>query len=251
MKFDSKVVLITGAGAGIGQATAIMFAKEGAIVVINSITPKNGQETLKLVEQYSKGLYVQGDVSVSVDAERLVNRTVEEFGRLDVLVNNAGIVIPGRVDNMLEEDWDKTMSINLKGAFLVSKYAIQQMKKQGRGAIVHTSSILGIKGVKERAAYGASKGGIIALTKAMAADYLDDNIRVNCVCPGTVYTPSLERRINAFENPQKAKQDFIDLQPMGRFGDVDEIASAILFASCEEVGFMNGTALVIDGGMAI
>ena len=204
MRFKNKVILVTGSGTGIGRATAIMFAKEGAKVTINNLTQRNGKETLKMVKKYSKGLYIRGDVSVSSDAERMITKTVEKFGRLDTLINNAGIVIPGRIDNTSEEDWDKTMKINLKGVFLVSKYAILQMKKQGGGIIVNNASIVGIKGVKDRAAYGASKAGVVGITKAMAIDYLQDGIRVNCVCPGTTYTPSLEKRINAFSNPSKA-----------------------------------------------
>ena len=251
MRFNNKVVLVTGSGVGIGRATAVMFAKEGAKVVVNNLTPERGAETLRQVEKYSKGLYIRGDVSISYDAERIVNQTVEMFGKLDILVNNAGIVIPGRVDNMTEEDWDKTMKINLKGVFLVSKYAILQMKKQGGGTIVNNASIVGIKGAKERAAYGASKAGVVGLTKAMAIDYLQDRIRVNCVCPGTIYTPSLEQRINAFSDPDKAKQNFISRQPLGRLGRDDEIAYAILFAASDEVGFMDGSTIVVDGGLSI
>ncbi|MFC2144874.1 SDR family NAD(P)-dependent oxidoreductase [Actinomycetota bacterium] len=251
MRFDKKVVLVTGAGAGIGRATAIMFAKEGAKVTVNNLNPERGKETLTQVEKYSKGLYVRGDVSLSSDAEYMVNQTIEMFGRLDILVNNAGIVIPGRVDNMAEEDWDKIIKTNLKGVFLVSKYAIPQMKKQGKGSIVNIASIVGIKGIKERAAYGASKAGVVGLTKAMAIDYLKDGIRVNCVCPGTIYTPSLEKRINAFSDPEKAKQDFIARQPIGRLGRDDEIAYTILFAASDEVGFMDGSSIVVDGGLSI
>ena len=251
MRFDKKVVLVTGAGSGIGRATAIMFAKEGAKVTVNNLNPERGKETLTQVEKYSKGLYVRGDVSLASDAEYMVNQTIEMFGKLDILVNNAGIVIPGRVDNMTEEDWDKTININLKGVFLVSKYAILQMKKQGEGSIINVSSIVGIKGIKERAAYGASKAGVVGLTKAMAIDYLKDGIRVNCVCPGTIYTPSLEKRINAFSDPKKAKQDFIARQPIGRLGRDDEIAYTILFAASDEVGFMDGSSIVVDGGLSI
>lgn len=251
MRFDKKVVLVTGAGAGIGRSTAIMFAKEGAKVTVNNIHPERGRETLTQVEKYSEGLYVQGDVSSSRDAKNMVKQTIKMFGKLDILVNNAGIVIPGRVDNMSEEDWDETIKINLKGVFLVSKYAILQMKKQGGGSIINVASIVGIKGIGERAAYSASKAGVVGLTKAMAADYLKDGIRVNCVCPGTIYTPSLEKRINAFSDPIKAKQDFISRQPIGRLGRDDEIAYTILFMASDEVGFMDGSSIIVDGGLSI
>lgn len=252
MRFQDKVVLITGAGVGIGRATAVRFAQEGAKVAVNSLTPANGKETLRLLRDAGgEGIYIQGDVSKDADARRMVDETVKAFGRLDVLVNNAGIVIPGKADNTSEQDWDRTLAVNLKGAFLVSKYAIPEMRKVGGGVIVHNASVAAIKGLKDRAAYSASKGGLWALTKAMAADHIAENIRVNCVCPGTTYTPSLERRIQAFADPEKAKADFIARQPMGRLGADQEIAAALLFAASDEAAFMNGATIAIDGGMTI
>ncbi len=252
MRFQGKVVLITGAGVGIGRAAAIRFGQEGAKVAINSLTPEHGLETLRLLKEAGgEGIYIQGDVSIAADAQRMVEETVKAFGKIDILVNNAGIVIPGRVDNTSEEDWDRTMAVNLKGVFLVSKYTIPVMRQNGGGVIIHNASVVALKGVKDRGAYTASKGGVWALTKAMAADYLADHIRVNCVCPGTTYTPSLERRIQAFPDPEKARADFIARQPMGRLGKDEEIAAAILFAASEEAAFMNGATIVIDGGMTI
>jgi meso-butanediol dehydrogenase/(S,S)-butanediol dehydrogenase/diacetyl reductase len=251
MNFDNKVVLITGAGVGIGRTTAIMLAQAGAKLAINSLTIKNGSETLRQVQQYSEGIYIQGDVSIAQDAKRIVDETVAEFGQIDILINNAGIVLPGRVDNTDEADWDRTMAVNLKGTYLISKYAVLQMKKQGGGTIVHISSAVALKGVKDRAAYSASKGGVVALTKAMAADYLADNIRVNCVCPGTTDTPSLKERLNSFSDPEKARAEFIARQPMKRFGTEAEIATAVLFAASDEAGFMNGSIISIDGGMTM
>lgn len=252
MRFQEKVVLITGAGVGIGRAAAVRFGKEGAKVAINSLTPTNGQETLRLLQAArGQGIYIQGDVSITADARRIVEETVKAFGRIDILVNNAGIVLPGRVDNISEEDWDRTIAVNLKGVYLVSKYTIPEMRKIGGGVIVLNASVVAIKGVKDRGAYTASKGGVLALTKAMAADYLSENIRVNCVCPGTTYTPSLERRIQAFADPEKARVDFIARQPMGRLGKDEEIAAAILFAASDEAAFMTGANIAIDGGMTI
>lgn len=252
MRFQRKVVLITGAGVGIGRAAAIRFAKEGARVAVNSLTPAHGQETLRLLQEAGgQGIYTQGDVSLAADARRMVEETVKTFGRIDILVNNAGIVLPGRVDNMAEDDWDRTIAVNLKGVYLVSKYTIPEMRKIGGGVIVHNASVVAIKGVKDRGAYTASKGGVWALTKAMAADYLTENIRVNCVCPGTTYTPSLEQRIQTFADPEKARADFIARQPMGRLGKDEEIAAAILFAASDEAAFLNGATIAIDGGMTI
>jgi len=252
MRFQGKVVLITGAGVGIGRATAVRFGQEGARVAVNSLTPAHGRETLRLLhEAGGQGIYVQGDVSIAADARRLVEETVKAFGRMDILVNNAGIVLPGRVDNISEEDWDRTMAVNLKGVYLVSKFAIPEMRKAGGGVIVHNASVAAAKGLKDRGAYTASKGGVWALTKAMAADYLSEHIRVNCVCPGTISTPSLERRIQAFADPEKARAEFIARQPMGRLGKDEEIAGAILFAASDEAAFMNGATIAIDGGMTI
>lgn len=251
MRFTDKVVLITGAGAGIGRETAVMFAREGAKVAVNSLTKKNGDKTLTLVREYSRGIFAQGDVSLSADAKNIVKKTLEEFGQLDILVNNAGIVIPGRVDNTSEESWDKTINVNLKGVFLVSKYCVLQMKKQGYGTIVNISSVAGVKGIMDRAAYGASKGAVVALTKAMAADYIKENIRINCICPGTTYTESLQDRLNAFDDAEKATKDFINRQSLGRFGKTQEIASAILYVASEDAAFMQGSILTIDGGMTI
>ncbi|MDH4268364.1 MAG: glucose 1-dehydrogenase [Deltaproteobacteria bacterium] len=252
MRFQRKVVLITGAGVGIGRAAAVRFGQEGAKVAINSLTPAHGRETLRLLQEAGgQGIYIQGDVSLAADARRMVEETIKAFGRIDILVNNAGIVLPGRVDNISEEDWDRTIAVNLKGVYLVSKYTVPEMRKIGGGVIVLNASVVAIKGVKERGAYTASKGGVLALTKAMAADYLSENIRVNCVCPGTTYTPSLERRIQAFADPEKARVDFIARQPMGRLGKDEEIAAAILFAAADEAAFMTGANIAIDGGMTI
>ena len=252
MRFQGKVVLVTGAGVGIGRAAAARFAREGAKVAVNSLTRANGLETLRLLtEAGGQGIYIQGDVANGVDARRIVAETVQAFGRIDVLVNNAGIVIPGRVDTTSEEDWDRTLAVNLTGAFLISKHVIPEMRKGGGGVIVHNASVVALKGVKDRAAYTASKGGLWALTKAMAADGLVDKIRVNCVCPGTTDTPSLARRIQAFADPGRARADFIARQPMGRLGTEEEIAAAILFAASEEAAFLNGATIAIDGGMTI
>ena len=170
---------------------------------------------------------------------------------MDILVNNAGIVLPGRVDNISDDDWDRTFAVNVKGTFLVSRAAINAMRKTGGGVIVHVSSVAAEKGIPDRAAYSASKGAVSALTKAMARDHLVDNIRVNCVCPGTVMTPSLEKRLQAFPDPKKAHAEFVARQPMGRLGTVDEIAAAILFAASDEAAFMNGETISISGGMTI
>lgn len=255
MNFSNKVVLVTGAGAGIGCATAVLFAQKGAKVAVNALAPnpmQSGEVTLELVrEAGSDGIFVQGDISNAADAERIVEETVKAFGRIDILINNAGIVLPGRVDNISEEDFDKTMLVNVKGTFLISKYAILQMKKQGGGVIVNNASVAALKGHTDRSAYCASKGAVLSLTKAMAADYIKDNIRVNCICPGTTLTPAIEEKIRTAEDPEAMRTAFIARQPMGRLGKVEEIAHAMLFACCDEAAYMNGSIINIDGGMTI
>jgi len=190
-------------------------------------------------------------VSNASDAERIVKETVAAFGRLDILVNNAGIVLPGRADNTSEEDFDKTMRINVKGTFLMCKYAVPQMKAQGGGVIVNIASVAAIKGHTDRLAYSASKGAVYAMTKAMAADYVRDNIRVNCVCPGTTYTPAIEEKIRTAPDPEAMKAMFVGRQPMGRLGKVEEIAHAVLFVCCDEAAYMTGSPIIIDGGMTM
>ena len=155
------------------------------------------------------------------------------------------------MDTISEDDWERTFAVNVKGTFLVSRHAIKAMRQNGGGVIVHVASVAAEKGVPDRAAYSASKGALLALTRAMARDYLAENIRVNCVSPGTTYTPSLERRLQAFADPAKARAEFVARQPMGRFGEVDEIATAILFAASDEAAFMNGENIAILGGMTI
>jgi len=250
--FKDKVVLITGSGAGIGRAAALAFARCGAKVIVNSVSEESGKETLELISREGlEGIFARGDVSLDSHVRSVFQKILDSYGRLDIAVNNAGIVVGGSIDEVSEEDWDRTMAVNVKSVYLVSKYAALQMKKQGGGVIVHNSSAVAIKGVVNRAAYTASKGAVLSLTKAMAADYIKDNIRVNCVSPGTIETPSLHGRIAASGNPEQALKDFIARQPMGRLGHADEIAAAILFASSEQTAFMTGANIVVDGGLCI
>jgi meso-butanediol dehydrogenase/(S,S)-butanediol dehydrogenase/diacetyl reductase len=252
MRFANKIVLVTGAGSGIGRATALLFAKEGAQVAINDLSPERGETTLEQVQEIgANGIYVPGDVSRADDAERMVAETVRAFGRLDILINNAGIILPGRVDNIAEEDFDRVMRVNVKGVFLVAKYAVLAMKQSGGGVIVNNASVAALKGIADRSAYAASKGAVVSLSKAMAMDYIRENIRVNCVCPGTTDTPALNERMQALPDPEAARAAFIARQPMGRLGKDEEIAQAMLFAASDEAAFMTGSVIVIDGGATL
>ena len=251
MRMKDKVAVITGASVGIGHSTATLFAREGAKVVVNSQSDRGVAVVNEINAAGGSALFVQGDVTQPEIAQQIVDTTVEHFGRLDVLVNNAGIVTPGTVDSTSVEEWDRMMAVNVRGVFLLSKAAVIQMLQQGGGVIVHNASIAGVKGLKDRAGYCASKGAVVALTKAMAIDYVDKNIRVNCVNPGTTLTPSLQDRINAFEDPVAAKEMFISRQPMGRLGESDEIAAGILYLASDESSFVTRAILNIDGGLTI
>jgi NAD(P)-dependent dehydrogenase (short-subunit alcohol dehydrogenase family) len=248
LKLKGKVAIITGSGAGIGKATAILFAKEGAKVCVNSQSD-SGQATIEMIRKNGgSAIFVRGDVSKKETADRIAHKTVDAFGQIDILFNNAGIVIPGRVDNTNLEDWERTLAVNVIGVYLVSKACIPELRKT-RGTIIHNASVLAVKGVKERAPYSASKGALWALTKAMAADYLEDGIRVNCLCPGTTDTESLTRRIAAFADPEQARADFIARQPLKRLGSPEQMAEAALYLATAE--FSTGVTLLVDGGATI
>lgn len=251
MRLENKVALITGASVGIGRHTALFFAREGARVAVNSQSSRGEAVVEEIAAAGGEALFVRGRVEEEADARAMVARTVEEFGRLDILVNNAGIVVPDNMENAGVEDWENTMAVNVRGVFLMSKFALQQMLRQGGGAIVHNASVAAVKGLKDRTSYTASKGAVAALTRAMAVDYVGRNIRVNCVNPGTTLTPSLQDRINAFDDPVEAEKMFVSRQPMGRLGRPEEIAAGILFLASDEASFITGQVLNIDGGLTV
>ncbi|MHA1670839.1 MAG: SDR family NAD(P)-dependent oxidoreductase [Promethearchaeota archaeon] len=249
MKLKGKIAVITGSGAGIGEATALLFAKEGAKVCCNSnsSSAKNIVEKIKL--SGGNAIFVQADVSVEEEAKRIIDRTIKTYGKIDILFNNAGIVLGGAIDTMSTENWDRTMAVNVRGIYLVTKYAIPYLKKT-QGVIINNSSSVAFKGVKDRVAYTASKGAVLAMTRAMAADYLEDKIRVNAICPGTTDSPSLAKRIkNKGGNYNEIRKGFIDRQPLKRLGAPEEIAEGVLFLVLNE--FCMGVSLLVDGGMTM
>lgn len=249
MRLKDKVTIITGAGAGIGKATAILFAKEGAKLCCNSISKSALNVVEKIKQSGGDAIFVQADVSKEEDAKKIVEKTISEYGKIDILFNNAGIVIGGSVDTISIEDWDKSMAINVRGVYLVSKFAIPYLK-QSKGVIINNSSSVAFKGVKDRAAYTASKGAILSMTRAMAVDYVEDKIRVNAICPGTTDTPSLTERIKSKGGDfEKVKEDFVNRQRLGRFGTPEEIAEGVLFLVLNE--FCTGVSLLVDGGMTM
>jgi len=249
MRLLGKVALITGGTSGIGRATALLFAREGARVAITGRNEERGQAVRAEIEQAGgEGLFVQADVRLAADCQRAVEETVRAYGRLDILFNNAGVYYPRTVVECSEEEWDLTLDINLKGAFLMSKYALPAMIAQGGGVIIHNASGWGLVGGDAAAAYCASKGGLVLLTKAMAIDHGRQGIRVNCVCPGDTDTPMLpldaQMRGMAWEEYLAGGAN----RPLGRIGRPEEIAYAVLFLASDEASYITGAVLAVDGG---
>ena len=245
---SSKTAIVTGAGKGIGEATALKLGREGIAVCCSSVTDSAASVAEKIVKSGGAALFVRGDVSKKEDVSRIVAQTVKAFGDIDILVNNAGVVLPGTVENTTAEDWEATMAVNVTGAFLLSQACLPYIIER-KGVIVNNASVAALKGLKDRFAYTASKGALLSLTRSMAADLVEKGVRVNCICPGTVFTPSLNDRIAKFENYEQKKKEFIARQPMGRFGTPEEIAEGIFFLIND--GFCTGTVLSVDGGMII
>lgn len=247
MKLSSNVALITGAGSGIGRATSTLFANNGAKIVAVDWVVEMGEETVKIIKEAGgEGLFIRADVSKALDAERAIKATIDKYQKLDILVNNAGIgqeSVP--LTELSEEEWDKVISVNLKGAFLMSKYAIREMLKQGKGVVVNLASIASIVGMMNGTAYAASKGGVASLTKTVALEYGRSNIRVNCVVPSYVRT-GITHPITG--GTIEGEKRWVKFQPIPRMGNPEEIAAAILFLASDDSSFVTGTCLTVDGG---
>jgi meso-butanediol dehydrogenase/(S,S)-butanediol dehydrogenase/diacetyl reductase len=246
-RLKNKVCLITGGGSGIGRATCLLFGREGAKVAVADKSLPAAQAVAR--ETGANAVAIEVDVALSASVQAMIRTTLEKFGRLDVLVNNAGYGIPGSVTETSEEDWSKLMAVNVNGVFYGCKYAIPVMKKQGGGVIVSTASIVAAVGIRNRAAYCASKGAVAALTRAMALDHVADNIRVNCVAPGTIDSPYFEEIFRNSDRPAELRREFEVRQAMNRMGKPEEIANAILFLASDESSFCTGSVLTADGGM--
>ncbi|MGH7965541.1 MAG: SDR family oxidoreductase [Candidatus Binatia bacterium] len=245
---NGKIALVTGASSGIGRATALTFAREGAKVVAADVTVAAGEETVRMIQAAGgEAVFIKADVSKGTDVEALIKKTVETYGRLDCAFNNAGI--EGKFSPTIEgteENWQRVIDINLKGVWLCLKYEIIQMLKQGGGAIVNTASVAGLVGAAGGSAYVASKHGVNGLTKTAALEYAKQGIRVNSVCPGGIRTPMLERIMSG--NPGMSEM-IAAMEPVGRLGKPEEIAEAVVWLCSDSASFVTGLPMAVDGAM--
>ncbi|MCU6598951.1 glucose 1-dehydrogenase [Peribacillus frigoritolerans] len=242
-KLDGKVSIITGGSSGIGEATVRQFAKEGAKIVIADINANKGlllEEELKASGQ--EVVFVETDITEEKQIVHLITRTVSDFGRLDILFNNAGVGRQSESHQLELADWRKVLSVNLDGVFLMAKHAIKQMLINGGGSIVNTASIMGHVGIADLASYNASKHAVVGLTKSLSLSYAKDLIRVNVVCPGYIDTPLIDK------NSEESKKQLVSLHPLGRLGRPDEIAKAVVFLASDDASFISGSSLIVDGG---
>src|SRR5215208_3469357 len=248
-RLANKVALITGAGSGIGRGSALLFAREGARVVVVDVQDAAGEAVAgEIASAGGEAVYVHADVSQSADAEAMVRAAEERFGRLDVLFNNAGISHPKDDDAVATEEavWDLTMNVNLKGVFLGCKHGIAALRRAGGGSVINTASFVALLGAATpQLAYTASKGGVLAMTRELATIHARENIRVNALCPGPLRTPLLMQYLDTEEKRQRRLVHI----PMGRFGEAHEIAKAALFLASDESSFMTGATFLVDGGI--
>ncbi|MFC6038853.1 SDR family NAD(P)-dependent oxidoreductase [Paenisporosarcina macmurdoensis] len=240
MRLQDKVAIVTGGASGIGEFTVREMLKQGAKVVIADFDDAGGQ---KLADELGEGVsFIHVDVSNEEQVEAMVKHSVDTFGKVDILFSNAGIGSTGSTHELSLEDWNKTISVNLSGVFLCAKYALIEMVKQGSGSIVNCASILGHVGQAATASYTAAKGGVVNMTRALAVEYASQGIRVNAVCPGYINTPLLDQLDDA------TRKHLVSLHPLGRLGESQEVANAVVFLASDEASFVTGANLLVDGG---
>jgi NAD(P)-dependent dehydrogenase (short-subunit alcohol dehydrogenase family) len=249
MRLKNKVAIITGAGSGIGRASALLFAAEGASVVVADCDDPSGKETVKQIQaKKGRAVFVRVDISLAADCKKMVAKAEKSFGALHILFNNAGIMMGADDDAVKTEEaiWEKTMAVNLKGVFLCCKYGIPAMRRAGSGAIINTASFVAFLGAATpQLAYTASKGGVVSMTRELSVIHAREGIRVNALCPGPLKTELLMKFLNT---PEKKQRRLVHV-PMGRFGEANEIAKAALFLASEDSSYMTGASLVVDGGI--
>lgn len=249
-RLAGKVALITGAGTGIGRACAELFAREGARVALAGRRREPLEAAARTINDAGgEALAVPCNVTQAAQVEQALAATVTRFGRLDVLVNNAGVLLVASAAETSEEEWDRLMDVNLKGPFLVSREAVKQMRRKAGGAIVNIGSVLGLVAMPKRAAYAASKGGLVLLTKAMALDHAAEGIRVNCICPSIVDTELVQGLFATQPDPEAARRARAQAIPLGRFGQPVDVAQLAVFLASEESSWITGAAIPVDGGL--
>jgi len=251
-RFKNKATIVTGGAKGIGRASSLAFAQEGASVTVADLDEKAGKAVVEAITKAGgKAIFVPGDIADESYVKRLVSETVKAFGGIDVLHNNAGVVKYGTVVDMPVADWDWILNINLRASFLTCKYCIPEMRKRGGGAIVNTASVQAFASQRTVAAYSASKGAIVSLTTTIALDHAPDNIRCNCIAPGSIHTPMLDMAADLFGagNPSKAIQDWGKMHPIGRVGKPEEVANLVLFLASDDAAFITGACYRVDGGL--
>jgi NAD(P)-dependent dehydrogenase (short-subunit alcohol dehydrogenase family) len=249
MQLAGKIAVITGAASGIGRASALLFAREGAVVALADINASAGQHVAdEIIQSGGRAFFEPADVTRAADCKRLVERAIREFGRIDTLFNNAGIIRRATVLDLAEVDWDRMMAVNVKSIYLLSREAIPHMQRAGGGAIINMASGWGLAGGAKAAVYCASKGAVVLLTKAMALDHGPQNIRVNCICPGDTDTAMLREEARQLGEDDSRFLAESAKRPLGRVGTPEEIAQAALYLASDASSFVTGTALVVDGG---
>ncbi len=250
MRLEQRIAVITGAGSGIGREMALLFAREGASILAADLNGTAAEATAGMVKEAGGTCAALAvDASKPADVERMIAQAIETYGRVDILCNNAGIGSTTDVVDCEPDEWDRVMTVNVKSVYLGCKYAVPHMIEQGGGVIVNTASVAGMVGIVKRASYSASKGAVIALTRQVAIEYVEQGIRVNCICPGTVDSPWVGRLLDETADPAAARAGLVARQPMGRLGDPKEIAKAALYLASDDAAFITGTGLVIDGGL--
>jgi NAD(P)-dependent dehydrogenase (short-subunit alcohol dehydrogenase family) len=250
MNLDGKVSIVTGAGSGIGRATARLFSRNGARVVVADVSDSDGVETARqIVEDGGDSLFVHVDVAKSEEVMGLVETTMDHYGRIDILFNNAGVTIPARVTETSQEMWQRSLDVNLKSVMLGCKYALPEMINNKGGSIINTASMLGLVVSPAQASYCSAKGGVVMLTKQVAIDYAQYNVRVNCICPSEVNTPMHRTFVEQSSDPEATRRRLMERIPLGRVAEPGEIASVALFLASDDSSYITGVALPVDGGL--
>jgi NAD(P)-dependent dehydrogenase (short-subunit alcohol dehydrogenase family) len=248
MQLAGRVAIVTGGASGIGRATALLFAREGAAVMVADLNEAGEAAAREIEKAGGRAQFESADVTSAIDCRRITERTLQAFGKVDILFNNAGIIRRSTILDLSEEDWDRVMAVNVKSIFLLSREVIPHMQKAGGGSIINTASGWGLSGGAKAAVYCASKGAVVLLTKAMAVDHGPQNIRVNCICPGDTATGMLRNEAEQLgENHDRFLAEAAK-RPLGRVGTAEEMAQAALYLASEASSFVTGTALVVDGG---